>query len=165
VQDGSYIWERGELRKASENKAGDGSYVWEVWRHYMKSSDKLPSWRSWSKQSGLPLDCGTWASGHHGGVGHFQNERRDGTLSKIQKCKSIDHSQNFWLHRLEEEDGDKTGPTGTLWGNHSGWVALRREQLENKPHEKLSHGEKSENKHSCQKRNGSTPVGHSGRIA
>jgi hypothetical protein len=76
-----------------------------------------------------------WISGHCGKVGLLQNERRDGTQSRNCKCRSIDHSRNFWPHQPEDDDGDIPGPTGTQWGNHSGRAALRREQLKSKDRE------------------------------
>jgi hypothetical protein len=53
-------------------------------------------------------------------------------------------------------------------GARLGQVALRREQweqLESKHCEKLSRGKEGETKHSPWKKNGSTPVGHSGQTA
>jgi hypothetical protein len=46
---------------------------------------------------------------------------------------------------VEEDDGDKPGPTGTLWGNRLGWEALLREQwewLESKHYENWATGRK-----------------------
>jgi hypothetical protein len=55
-------WNKGPRRKraatseegrksatASKDEAGESSYVWEAWRHYIRPSDKLMSWRSKSE--------------------------------------------------------------------------------------------------------------------
>lgn len=41
----------------------------------------------------------------------LRNERRDDTQSRSHKCRSTDHSWNFWLHQPKKDDGDKPGPT------------------------------------------------------
>jgi hypothetical protein len=83
----------------------------------------------------------------------------DWTQSKSQRCRSTDHS---WISCL-----DRMVP---LWWNHSGWAALRREQLESNHLENQAIGEKGDidhrhHKHSSWKKTGSMPVGYSGQIA
>jgi hypothetical protein len=104
----------------------------------------------------------------------LRNERRDCTQSRSHECSSIDHSRNFWPHEPEEDDGDKPGPIGTLWGNCLGWVALRREQwerLERSHREIRATGRKVRpvTDVTCtalgKRRNGSTPVCYLGWIA
>jgi hypothetical protein len=63
-----------------------------------------------------------------------------------QRCRNIDHSQNFCPHRPEKNKDDGGTPVlaHTLSGNHSGQEALRWEQLESNHRENRATGKEGE---------------------
>jgi hypothetical protein len=93
----------------------------EIAKQRVRTSIRLPKMSVRTSWKGWPL----------------QNERRDWTQSRNWSCRSIDHSQIFFLHwAKEEDDGVTPGHIVTLSGSLK-W----REQLEsNESPSEPSHG-------------------------
>lgn len=87
--------------------------------HPAGSLGKQSSLRSWREHSSLLSGFKKWVSKH------------TATQSNSQRCSSTGHSRYLCLHRSEtQDDCDKPGPIGTLWGSRLEWAALRRLQQE-----------------------------------
>jgi hypothetical protein len=95
---------------------------------------------------GISIRSQKWATGHHGGVSPLGNKSVDCTQGKSWRWRWTGHSRWFvrtdrkkdlyCLYPVVGHDAEKKvygstpGPNGTLWGNHLGQAALRREQRE-----------------------------------
>jgi hypothetical protein len=83
------------------------------------------------KQIELPLDWGKWVTGHCGGVGSPPpNQRKRLHTVEARDVVALTILASFAHIDQNDNDGSKPAPTGTLWGNCSVQVALRREQQE-----------------------------------
>jgi hypothetical protein len=85
------------------------------------------------------------------------------------RSETIEETSEAQPSEKNRDDGGTPGPARTLSGNRSGGRE-QREKLESNHRENRATGKEGESdhrrhKHSSWKRNGSTPVGYSGRIA
>jgi hypothetical protein len=112
VQGNIYVWGRKDSRNIIRGCSRWQELSLGSVKHYMRSSNKLSSWRSWSEYSDLPSGCRKWLDIVWPSPKWKKRHRKHQPSEKI-------------------EDGSGTpGLASTLSGNCLEWAALRIQQQE-----------------------------------